>query len=122
LVNYHRKVVLHSFNFKKKVKDLKFSPNGRLLAVTHDKHIQLWKTPGFTREFAPFVLENTLLGHHDSITSVAWSSDSQWIVSASKDNTVRVCDVGGKVKFCLSGHRNTVISAFFHNDTTVKTF
>ena len=29
LVNLHKKVVLHHFNFKQPVRDIKYSPNGR---------------------------------------------------------------------------------------------
>jgi len=29
LVNYNRQIVLHHFNFKSKVYDLQFSPNGK---------------------------------------------------------------------------------------------
>ena len=33
LVNLYRKVVLHHFNFKQPVYDIKYSPDGRLVAV-----------------------------------------------------------------------------------------
>lgn len=41
LVNYAKKVLLHNFNFKEKVYDLQFSPDGLFIAVTHGKHVQV---------------------------------------------------------------------------------
>jgi periodic tryptophan protein 2 len=78
LNNFKRGVVLHHFNFKKPVRDLKFSPNGKFIAVTHGSHVQVWKTPNhLVREFAPFELYRTYTGHHDDVLSIQWSADSQ---------------------------------------------
>lgn len=50
----------------------------RYIAVTHDSHIQVWRTPNhLVREFAPFVLHRTYTGHHDEVLSIRWSSDSK---------------------------------------------
>lgn len=77
LINYPRQTVLHQINFKAKVKSIKFSPNGKYVAITHGNHIQVWKAPGFTREFAPFVLHRTYTGHHDDVLQISWSPDSK---------------------------------------------
>lgn len=97
LMNIRRSVVLHHHNFKKPVNAIQFSPNGkyalkstnaivrgtdtiplfRYIAVTHDSHVQVWKTPNhLVREFAPFVLHRTYTGHHDEVLSLEWSPDS----------------------------------------------
>jgi len=77
LVNYPRQIVLHHFNFNEKVNDIEFSPDGKYFAVTHGKQVQVWKTPGFNREFAPFVLHRVYTGHYDDILSISWSFDSK---------------------------------------------
>ena len=88
--------MLHHFNFQKPVNDISFSPDGKLvyspllpcrctdtrqhryIAVTHDSHVQVWRTPNhLVREFAPFVLHRTYTGHHDEVLSIRWSSDSK---------------------------------------------
>jgi periodic tryptophan protein 2 len=76
-VNYPRQIVLHHFNFNEKVNDIEFSPDGKYFAVTHGKQVQVWKTPGFNREFAPFVLHRVYTGHYDDILSISWSFDSK---------------------------------------------
>ena len=49
----------------------------RYIAVTHDAHVQVWRTPNhLAREFAPFTLHRTYTGHHDEVLSIQWSSDS----------------------------------------------
>lgn len=80
LVNFRRGVVLHHFNFKKPVKAVEFSPNGSFIAVTHESHVQVWKTPNhLVREFAPFILHRTYTGHHDEVLSIEWSPDSWYV-------------------------------------------
>lgn len=39
LVNFYRRVVLHHFNFKERVRDIKFSPNGRciIFGLLHER-------------------------------------------------------------------------------------
>ena len=50
----------------------------RYIAVTHDSHVQVWRTPNhLIREFAPFTLHRTYTGHHDEVLSIEWSPDSK---------------------------------------------
>ncbi|KAJ3056133.1 hypothetical protein HK097_007965 [Rhizophlyctis rosea] len=119
LVNFPRRVVLHHHNFKSEVHDLQFSPNGRYLAVSHQKQVHIWRTPGFTRDFAPFVLHRKLPGHYDDVVHLSWSSDSRFLVTGSKDMTARVYsmeEVEGFEGAVLTGHRDTVVGAWFSKD------
>ncbi|KAI8972105.1 WD40-repeat-containing domain protein [Pilobolus umbonatus] len=106
-------------NFQANPRSITFSPNGKLFAITDDKTIKIWKAPGFTREFSPFVLVRTLLGHHDTITSLNWSPDSRYILSSSKDMTVHInlVDRNEDESFSiLTGHRDYVVNAWFSSD------
>ena len=100
-MNLYRKVVLHHFNFKQPVYDIKYSPDGRLVvvgpfklscfvcncnlseiscrhfAVTHGRRIQVWEAPGHSRDFAPFSLYCTFPGHYDDTLCIDWSHDSK---------------------------------------------
>ncbi|XP_032218191.2 periodic tryptophan protein 2 homolog isoform X3 [Nematostella vectensis] len=116
LANLRTKVALHFFNFKKPVEDIVFSPNGRFIAVTHGKHVQVWSAPGHTREFAPFVLHRTYTGHYDDTTCIDWSSDSRFFIVGSKDMTARIYSLDPMENFSpvtLSGARNTIVGCFF---------
>lgn len=66
-------------NFKVRAKAIKFSPDGKFFAITKEKTVDVWKAPGHTREFAPFVLFYSAIGHHDAVTNVNWSSDSKYV-------------------------------------------
>ncbi|KDQ58678.1 hypothetical protein JAAARDRAFT_34512 [Jaapia argillacea MUCL 33604] len=120
LVNFRRGVVLHHFNFHKPVKDVKFSPDGKYIAVTHDTHIQVWRTPNhLAREFAPFVLHRTYTGHHDQVLSIEWSRDSKCFITTSRDMTARLFTLDPLEGFrpkTFAGHRDAVIGAYFSAD------
>lgn len=122
LVNFKRRVVLHHHNFKETVNDIQFSPDGKFFAVALKKQVQLWKAPGFTMEFSPFVLHHTYTGHFDDIVTVQWSPDSEYFITGSLDMTARIYTtntVQNYVVPVLSGHRDSVIGAWFTNDQQV---
>ncbi|CAG85211.2 DEHA2B05874p [Debaryomyces hansenii CBS767] len=119
LVNFVSRTVLHHFNFKDKVLDLQFSPDGHYFAIACNRFIQVWKTPDFTedRQFAPFVRHRVYAGHYSDVTSVTWSNDSRFFISTSKDMTSRIFSLSSKEKevaMTLAGHRDYVIKAFFN--------
>ena len=47
LINYPRQIILSRFHFKRRVYDIKFSPDDTLFAVTFGHSIQIWKTRRF---------------------------------------------------------------------------
>ncbi|TFK49171.1 WD40 repeat-like protein [Heliocybe sulcata] len=120
LVNYRRRVVLHHFNFHRPVKAVKFSPDGRYIAVTHDTHVQVWRTPNhLVREFAPFVLHRTYTGHHDEVLSIDWSPDSKCFITTSRDMTARLFTLNPVEGFrpkTFAGHRDAIVAAYFSSD------
>jgi periodic tryptophan protein 2 len=119
LVNYLRHSVLHHHSFKAPVLDAKFSPDGKYLAVTHQNIVQVWKTPGYTVEFAPFVLFGEFAGHYDQVTCICWSPDSKHFLTGSKDMTCRLYSIDkDHNNLVLTGHRDTIVNAFFSNDMT----
>lgn len=126
LVNARRGVVLHHFNFHKAVKDIKFSPDGQYIAVTHGPHVQVWRTPNhLVREFAPFNLHRTYTGHHDEVLSVEWSPDSKCFMTTSRDMTARLFTLNPVAGFrpkTFAGHKDAVLGAYFSSDgTTIYT-
>ncbi|KAJ3005862.1 hypothetical protein NUW54_g4157 [Trametes sanguinea] len=120
LVNFKRGVVLHHFNFQKPVKAIKFSPDGKYIAVSHDSHVQVWRTPNhLIREFAPFNLHRTYTGHHDEVLSIEWSPDSKCFITTSRDMTARLFTLDPVEGFrpkTFAGHKDAVLSAFFSGD------
>lgn len=116
LIHLQRGVILYRFNFKHEVSQMEFSPDGQFVAVALGKKIQLWHTPGHTREFAPFVHHRTYMGHYGDICSLAWSPDSKFFISGASDLTAKVWSVAkipGLRTMTLAGHRDAVVGAYF---------
>ncbi|KAJ7892933.1 WD40-repeat-containing domain protein [Mycena olivaceomarginata] len=122
LVNFRRGVILHHFNFHKPVNDIKFSPDGKYIAVTHGTQAQVWRTPNhLAREFAPFNLHRTYTGHHDEVLSIQWSHDSTCFITTSRDMTARLFTLNPVEGFrpkTFAGHKDAVLGAYFSNDST----
>ena len=119
LINLPRKTVLHHMNFKARAKAIEFSPDGKFLAITNEKTVNVWRAPGHTREFAPFVLYFTAVGHHDQVTSINWSPDGRYFITASKDMTCRIYSTDKSrddLTTTLSGHRDYIVNAWFSAD------
>lgn len=97
---------------------LKFSPDGTLLASGHydEEHnqcipeIKIWDVRTGTCRF-------TLQGHSRLLNDFAFSKDSQWLVTASSDQTLKLWDVcTGKCVRTFLGHSNRVLSVTFSLD------
>ena len=77
VINIARRIGVHRFNFKGLVRDVKYSPDDRWIAVTLGARLQIWRAPGQRHDLTPFVLHNTLAGHSDDITCLDWTPDSR---------------------------------------------
>lgn len=116
LINLRRRVVLHHFSFKGPVSAVQFSPDGTLIAAAVGKLLQIWRTPGFKLEFAPFQLVRTFASCHDTITSLDWSPDSQWVIAGSKDLIARLFCIHRLDHYnpvVLMGHRDVIHGVYF---------
>ena len=118
-INFERRVLLQRLNFKKKVYDIRFSPDDSLFAVSYGQGCQIWQSPSIRRDFAPLVLKRTIAGHFDDVTCLDWSSDSESLIMGSKDLHCKIY-YRVKTKFMamtqLSGHRDVVVGVYFSKD------
>ncbi|KAL0547504.1 hypothetical protein IC582_017440 [Cucumis melo] len=117
-INLRRRVVLHRISFKKPVSVVKFSPDGANIAVGTGKLVQIWRAPGFRKEFFPFELVRTFSDCHDKVTALDWSPDGNYLLAGSKDLTARLLIVKklGGIKYkpqLFLGHRDSIVGSFF---------
>ncbi|EMR10248.1 hypothetical protein PNEG_01517 [Pneumocystis murina B123] len=120
LLNVIKRVVLYHFNFGSIVEDVKFSPCGKYFAVAIGYHVEVWKSPKLSDEleFSPFVKHRVYTGHHDTIKTITWSSDSRFFLTASKDITARLYSLDPMENFTpmtFAGHREALVGAFFYS-------
>ncbi|KAG6810759.1 hypothetical protein H0H92_010441 [Tricholoma furcatifolium] len=113
-----------AFENRKNIAAIALSPDSNILIsvdlVTHDSHVQVWKTPNhLVREFAPFVLHRTYTGHHDEVLSIEWSPDSKCFLTTSRDMTARLFTLDPLEGFrpkTFAGHKDAVLGAYFSVD------
>ncbi|PIA65537.1 hypothetical protein AQUCO_00100792v1 [Aquilegia coerulea] len=119
-INLRRHVVLHRMTMKKPVSAIKFSPDGGLIAFGVGKLVQIWRSPGFRKEFFPFQLIRTFADCDETVTALDWSPDSNYLLVGSKDLTVRLLCLkkirGGYKPFLFLGHRESIVGVFFGID------
>ena len=69
---------MHKYRFKRKVRCVRFSPDGKHFAACKENNVFIFKSPGpATGEFNPFVMERVFHGAFDDTTCLDWSSDSR---------------------------------------------
>jgi WD40 repeat protein len=97
------------------VNDLKFSPNGQLLAVAGGQP----SARGDLRLFdtTEWKLRHSLGGHLDTVSCVSFNADGTKLLSASFDKTVRLWDVkAAKLVHSFTGHSDFVYAVAFSPD------
>ncbi|EDN02269.1 predicted protein [Histoplasma mississippiense (nom. inval.)] len=81
------------------------SPDGQFLACTSnfDDKIRLW-------DLKRVAIHSTLEGHVDSVSSIAFSPDGEYIVSASLDKSIRLWEVKkGRSKILFGGKSDLLL-------------
>ncbi|XP_067139307.1 periodic tryptophan protein 2 homolog [Centruroides vittatus] len=121
LFSLTKKILFYRHHFKRPVKDVQFSPNGRYIAVTKENIVFLYKIPTFnTKEYNPFILDRVFSASCDDTMCLDWSSDSQVLAVGSKDLTTKIYAVNkfsNLSVYTLGSHKDTVISCFFEENS-----
>ncbi len=91
--------------------DIAFSPDSKLIAVAHDKSIELW-------DVTTAKLRVKELSHADYVFGIAFSPNGKLLASASSDGTVRLWETntGNEVGEPVVGHNNGAESVAFSED------
>jgi periodic tryptophan protein 2 len=123
IVNLPRKIVIGHFNFRANVSRVKISPDGKFLAVGLERALKIFEMPNSGhKEYEPLVLyKHYTHWQNDTITSLFWSSDSRFVLTGSKDCTVRLLNLfklANYIPFSFTGHKSKIINAMFSEDNS----
>ncbi|KAF1958418.1 WD40 repeat-like protein [Byssothecium circinans] len=120
----HRFIMRHKWAIENSplqayVSALLFSPARSLIRGLFKKEEPTWITtkPGMEDKWSACL--QTLEGHSDEVSSVAFSHDSTRLASASHDRTVKIWDASsGECLRTLESHGSLVFSVAFSHDST----
>src|SRR5947207_10225248 len=117
-IMYHKRAIENS-PLQAYASALLFSPARSLIRGLFGDEEPKWTTikPAMRDEWSACL--QTLEGHSNWVSSVAFSHDSARLASASGDKTVKIWDVSsGECLQTLEGHSNWVNSVAFSHDST----
>ncbi|KAL2653450.1 hypothetical protein R1flu_021578 [Riccia fluitans] len=120
LFNIKRRRLLHRLKFKGLVSAIKFCHDGSMFAVGVGKLVQIWRTPGYKRQFCAFHLLRTFAAH-DTVTSVDWSPGDDWILAGTKDFVSKLFCLHRLPAYhpvTLAGHRDRIVEVYFTADSS----
>lgn len=122
MINLVKKIIIGHFNFRGDVSNMKISPNGKFIAVAVQKSLRIYEMPSLSKEYEPLVLyKNYTRWQNDTIVSINWSNDSRFILTGSKDTTVRLMNLyklPNYIPFMFTGHKRKIVNAFFSEDNS----
>ena len=96
-------------NHQKKVWDVSFSPDGKLIvSASIDETVKLWTVEG--------KLIKTIKAHTDGVISISFSPDGKFFLSASQDGTVKLWSRDGKLVKAFDNYGDWVEEATFSPD------
>ncbi|XP_054706940.1 periodic tryptophan protein 2 homolog [Uloborus diversus] len=121
LCSLPHRTVIHQFHFKRPVEDVRFSPNGKFVAVTKENNLFIYQAPGCNvKQFNPFVLEKVFNFSYDKTLCIDWTSDSRVIAVGGADMTTKIYAIN-KFKnlsvYTLGSHTDAVTGCFFEENS-----
>ena len=123
IINYVKQVVIAHFNFRGPVTAISFTPDSKFFAVATGKKLKIFESPTVSHKtFSPLVLYKKYANiHSDDISGITWTNDSRFMLTWSKDLTLKMMSLH-KIKdflpFTFSGNHKKIVSAFFSEDNS----
>ncbi|XP_043664857.1 periodic tryptophan protein 2 homolog [Vespula pensylvanica] len=121
IISMISKMVIHKYRFKRRIRCVKFSPDGKHFAVCKENNVFIFNAPGLqSGEYNPFVMERIFHGAVDETTFIDWSFDSKLLAIGSKDATTKLYSLQKwkNFKFVTLGcHSDMIIGCFFEKNS-----
>ena len=121
IINFQKRVVIAHFNFKSPVTAIAFSPDSLFFAVANEKKVRIFETPSVTQKiYSPMVVYKKYGNlHAEAIIGISWTTDSRFILTYSKDLTMKMISlhkIEGFLPLTFGGHKKKIVKAFFNEE------
>ncbi|KAJ1525853.1 hypothetical protein ONE63_009048 [Megalurothrips usitatus] len=121
LISLISRTTVHKYRFKRKVRCVRFSPDGKYFAVCKENNVFIFKSPGpATGEFNPFIMVRVFHGAFDDTTCLDWTSDSKILAVGAKDMCTKIYSLDKYANFrgmTLGSHSDAIRAVFFEKDS-----
>ncbi|XP_034239927.1 periodic tryptophan protein 2 homolog [Thrips palmi] len=121
LISLISKTTVHKYRFNRKVRCVRFSPDGKHFAACKENNVFVFKSPGpATGQFNPFIMERVFHGAFDDTTCLCWSSDSKVLAVGSKDMCTKLYPMEKFANFramTLGSHSDAIRAIFFEKNS-----
>ncbi|CAG9859982.1 unnamed protein product [Phyllotreta striolata] len=120
MISLVSQTVIHKYRFKRKVRCVKFSPDGKHFAVCKENNVFVFRAPGpYSGEYNAFVMERVFHGAYDETTCLDWSFDSKILAVGSKDMATKLYPLEKYENFricSLGNHTEGIVGCFFEEN------
>lgn len=120
MISLISQTIIHKYRFKRKVRCVKFSPDGKHFAVCKENNVFVFKAPGpYSGEYNAFIMERVFHGAYDETTCLDWSFDSKILAVGSKDMATKLYPIDKYANFricSLGNHTDAIVGCFFEEN------
>lgn len=121
MISMISQTVIYTHKFAESVNCVRFSPDGRYLAVARAHIVSVYIVPGeITGDYGNFKAYRHFHGANDDILWIDWSSDSRLLAVGARDNTTKICAVEfleNYRPYQLAGHTDAIVGTFFEESS-----
>ncbi|XP_051155640.1 periodic tryptophan protein 2 homolog [Leptopilina boulardi] len=114
------KKIIHKHRFKRRVRSVKFSPDGKHFAVCKENNVFIFKFSAYEFEnYKPFIMERVYTGATDDTTCMDWSFDSKLLSVGAKDMTTRLYSIDKEINiksYTFTSHSDVIVGCFFEKE------
>ncbi|GIY83066.1 periodic tryptophan protein 2 homolog [Caerostris extrusa] len=121
LISIPHRTVIHRFHFKRPIADVKFSPDGKFLAVTKENNLFIYRAPSCnTKQYNSFALEKVFHYSYDRTLCIDWTSDSRVVAVGGADMATKIYAIVPFENFfayTLGSHTDALVGVFFEENS-----